>query len=204
MAPVSGSSTAKRLPADDRREQIVRAGQKLFAQRPYEEVSTGDIAAAAGTTRTNIHYHFSTKRDLFLEIIRRFSRIPDDLGRAVDPGTVEDRVNDVFHRWLDAIDRNRETFITMLHATSSRDPQVAGVLAESMGAWEIRLLRIVGMDPGNPTHRAMVRSFQAMISEATAAWIEHGTLDKSQVHTMLSRCLIAVGASASSGGTIAD
>jgi tryptophan synthase beta subunit len=84
----------------------------------------------------------------------------------------------------------------MVHASTSQDPQVSGVLRESMQAWETHLLAIVGMDAGDPAHRAMVRSFQSLISEATTSWLEGGTLDKGQVHAMLTSCLLALGDSA--------
>lgn len=196
VSPPSPSTRRTRLDADDRREQIVSAARTLFSAQPYESVSTSDIARAAGTTRTNILYHFSTKRDLFLEIIEHFSRIPDVVEPATSAESVEDRVASVFHRWLDAVDRNRQTFLTMLHAASSPDPQVSGVLTESMRAWERRLLVVVGMDPSDASHRSMVQSFQAMVAAATAAWLHEELLTKDDVHRMLTSCLIALGESA--------
>lgn len=193
MAMSSTAPRRTRLDADDRREQIVAAAQELFARSPYDAVSIGDIAAAAGTTRTNIHYYFTTKRDLFLEIVERFSRIPEEhISNPTGALQVEERVEVVFTRWLDVIDNNRATFMTLVNASSSSDPQVSGVLGDSMRAWERRLLRIVRMDAENPAHRAMIRSFQALITAATTEWLHDGTLKKQQVHGMLSGSLIAL------------
>ena len=186
-----------RLEADDRRDQIVAAAQKLFAQRPYEQVSTGEIAAAAGTTRTNVLYYFKTKRDLFLEIVDRFSRIPTDLGTPESHASVHDRVQALFERWLDGVERNRGTYITMVHASSSSDPKVSGALSDSMRTWEQNLLRVVALDIDQPSNHAMVRSFQALVADATMAWLESEELDKAQVLALLTNCLIAVGQSAS-------
>lgn len=189
----------RRLEADDRRELIVAAAQQLFAQRPYEQVSTGAIAAAAGTTRTNVLYYFKSKRDLFLEIVERFSRIPDELGTPETFAPVPDRVRALFERWLDGIERNRGTYITMVHASSSSDPKVSGALRDSMRTWEENLLRIVSLDLDEPSNHAMVRSFQALVADATMAWLESKELDKPQVLELLTNCLIAVGQSASGG-----
>lgn len=198
MTSGSATSSRTRLEADQRRTQIVAAAHGLFAERPYEEVSTGDIAAAAGTTRTNVHYHFRSKRDLFLEVIERFSRIPDDLEVPVREhgDSLDARIVWVLGRWLDAIERNQRMFMTMLRASSSSDPQVSGVLSESMQAWQEKLIVIVGMDPEDPAHRAMIRSFQTMVADATAAWLDTGALTKPEVHRLLSRCLVAVGSAA--------
>lgn len=192
------TASRTRLEADQRREQIIVAARRLFGERPYEAVSTGDIAAAAGTTRTNVHYHFRSKRDLFLEVIKRFSKLPDDLEVPVRQAgsSLDEQIARVLGRWLDAIERNHGMFMTMLRATSSSDPQVSGVLSESMRAWEHRLIVLLAMDPEDPAHRAMIRSFQAMISDATAAWLDTQTLTKPQVHALLCGCLRAVGEAA--------
>lgn len=199
VAPSQTGSASKRtrLDADDRREQIVAAAQTLFAQRPYEQVSTGEIAAAAGTTRTNVLYYFKSKRDLFLEIVERFSRIPDDIAASEAYEDVHDRVRAVFERWLDGVERNRGTYLTMVNASSSSDPKVSGALRESMRIWEQNLLRIVALDIDEPSNHAMVRSFQALVADATMAWLESKELDKAQVLALLTNCLIAVGRSAS-------
>jgi AcrR family transcriptional regulator len=193
MATSSDLRRRTRLDADDRREQILQAAQVLFATRPYESVSTGDIAAAAGTTRTNIHHHFGTKRDLFLEIVDRFSRLPLDLGSPTAGTSTTSVVSTVIGRWLDAVEQNAETFMTMLHASSSSDPQVSGVLVASMRAWESRLSVIVGFDPSDETHRAVIRSYQSMVSTATAEWLEARNLTKAQVHDVLTQTLVRLG-----------
>lgn len=189
--------TRQRLESDDRREQILAAAQRVFARDPYDAVSLNDIADSAGTTRTNIHYYFGTKRALFLEVVYRFSRIPTKLDVTENDGASrETRVRDVLGRWLDAVEQNREMFRTMLHASSSSDPQVSGVLTESMNAWEETLIAIVGLDLANPAHHAMVRSYQAMVGEATVQWLEHSSLSKGQVHRMIADALLALGRSA--------
>jgi AcrR family transcriptional regulator len=197
-APRSGvDETRQRLESDGREEQILSAAQRVFAQHPYDSVSLNEIADLAGTTRTNIYYYFRTKRNLFLEVVYRFSRIPSTLDLVEGDGaTRETHVRDVLGRWLDSVEQNREMFRTMLHASSSSDPQVSGVLTQSMAAWEEKLIAIVGMDLADPSHHAMVRSYQAMVTEASVQWLEGARLTKQQVHRMLSDGLLALGRSA--------
>ncbi len=68
-----------RLDADDRRERMIEAAQLIFADRAYDSVSTEELARAAGTTRTNLNYHFGNKRNLYLEVLRRFAALPSHL-----------------------------------------------------------------------------------------------------------------------------
>jgi AcrR family transcriptional regulator len=188
----AGTTRRARLDAGDRRQQILEAAQALFAERPYEEVSTADIAERAGTSRPNLHYHFRTKRVLYLAIVRQFALIPYEASAFRLDGPLPQRVSHLFGRWLDAVERNRTTYMAMLRASVLQDPEVSAVLRESMEAWEERLLRIIGADTGDAVNHAMVRAFQSMVSTATTSWLETGIPTKAQVQALLTNGLLAL------------
>ena len=73
----SGRPRARRLAPDERRAQILRAADEIFRSHPYDEVSLDSIADAAGITRGLISHHFGTKRELYVEVVRRLMRIPE-------------------------------------------------------------------------------------------------------------------------------
>jgi len=54
----------KRLPADKRRESILKAAERCLARRGYYSCTTADIAAEAGITEPILYQHFDGKRDL--------------------------------------------------------------------------------------------------------------------------------------------
>ena len=54
-----------RLSTDARREQLVALGIEIFSERPFDEVSIDDIAAAAGISKGLLYHYFPSKRDLF-------------------------------------------------------------------------------------------------------------------------------------------
>lgn len=190
-AVVSPQTRRIRLDADDRREQILAAAQRLFAERAYESVSTTDLAEAAGTTRTNLNYYFGTKRALYLEVLRRFGRLPalPTAGRAT--GRVE--VERLFDRWLDVVADNRETYVSMISTSAPRsDPDVERVLRVGMRAWEDRLLAVLDL-PDTATNRAHIRAFQGLVTCATDEWLRRGTLSREAVHRLLVSTLLAIG-----------
>lgn len=59
----------RRLRGAERRERIEAAALVTFAQRGYDATSVGDIATAAGVTRTVLYDHFPDKRALFLHVL---------------------------------------------------------------------------------------------------------------------------------------
>jgi AcrR family transcriptional regulator len=65
----------KRLSRDDSREQttqrLLDAAQKLIAKKGLEAASVENLAAAAGYTRGAFYSNFSSKDDLFIELLRR-------------------------------------------------------------------------------------------------------------------------------------
>ncbi len=60
-----------RLPAAERRTQLLDCAADLFAQSGYARSTTAELARAAGVTEPIIYRHFKSKRDLFVALIRR-------------------------------------------------------------------------------------------------------------------------------------
>src|SRR5918992_10076 len=60
----------------DRREDIVQASLKLFAEKGFHGTSMRDIARAADITEGLIYHYFTNKRDLFTAIIEEHSFLP--------------------------------------------------------------------------------------------------------------------------------
>jgi AcrR family transcriptional regulator len=54
------------------RERIKDIAGELYVRRGHDGFSFGDVAAAIGTTRANIHHHFGDKRRLMAELIEGF------------------------------------------------------------------------------------------------------------------------------------
>jgi len=56
------------------RERLLDVAERLFGQLGYEATSTRNIAAEAGLTLGTVHYHFASKRQLFIEAFMRRGR----------------------------------------------------------------------------------------------------------------------------------
>lgn len=64
-------STRRSPKGERKREAIIEAATRLFAQRGYERVRIADIAKEVGMTDAGVLYHFSTKAALFTTIVDR-------------------------------------------------------------------------------------------------------------------------------------
>ncbi|MNP17246.1 HTH-type transcriptional regulator RutR [compost metagenome] len=50
-------------------EKILLAAEQVFAEKGYRGTSMGDIAAKVELPRTNLHYYFSTKSELYQAVL---------------------------------------------------------------------------------------------------------------------------------------
>jgi AcrR family transcriptional regulator len=83
-----------------RREQLLDAALQVFVARGYSAGSLREVAAVAGVSLSNLMYHFQTKEDLLLSLLRR--RDTDSVGQRTGTG---DLVADVLAqaRWNQTI-----------------------------------------------------------------------------------------------------
>jgi AcrR family transcriptional regulator len=182
-----------RLQVDERRTQIISAARKLFAQRPYSDVSTTDLAEAAGVTRTNLHYHFGTKRQLFLEVVRTFTQLPP-LPEDRESDSLDDAVDDIVGRWLDTVWRTRDTYLSIFRAgIIGSDPELEEILESGREAWAERLAEVLPI-PGrtSPRSLALIRAYQAMAEDAVDEWLRRGRLSRPDVQLLLDEMLMAL------------
>ena len=68
-----------RLPADQRRQQLLDVARELFARAGFHATSMDDIAEAAGVTKPVLYQHFPSKRALYVELL------DDTGGQLLDP-----------------------------------------------------------------------------------------------------------------------
>ncbi|MES2186355.1 MAG: TetR/AcrR family transcriptional regulator [Pseudomonadota bacterium] len=71
------SSSTAALPektASKARDRMLDVAEELFAESGFGATSTRDIAAAANVTLGSVHYHFASKRQLFIEAFSRRAR----------------------------------------------------------------------------------------------------------------------------------
>ena len=67
------SASRARTDAADRRQLLIDAARKLFTQRPYDKVTTTEIAKNAGVAYGLIAHHFENKRGLYLAVMNEIA-----------------------------------------------------------------------------------------------------------------------------------
>jgi TetR/AcrR family transcriptional regulator len=81
-----------RLPASDRRLQLLETALDFFSRKGFSGTTTKEIAAAAGVTEAIIFRHFPTKQDLYNAVL--------------DHHHNAGAVNECIEQWKSCMDRN--------------------------------------------------------------------------------------------------
>src|ERR1041384_2531455 len=98
-----------RLPADQRRLQLLEVARARFADQGFHATSMDEIAEAAGVTKPVLYQHFPSKRALYSELL-------DDTGKqllqmlAESAGTTRGRaaVEAGFRAYFEFAAKNRQ------------------------------------------------------------------------------------------------
>lgn len=59
--------------AEERKEEILDAAEKLFGTKGFDNTSTGDILDAVGIARGTLYYHFKSKEEILDGVIERMT-----------------------------------------------------------------------------------------------------------------------------------
>jgi AcrR family transcriptional regulator len=136
----------------------VDAAGRVFAERPYEEVTMDAVAEAAGISRALLYRYFPGKLALFASVYQRAAdRLLDSI--RLDPGApLEDQIAAGLDAHFDYFLANRNAVLAA-NQTLAADPVVQGIINAELDALRDRITDAVALD-----HRARQRLSAVVIS----------------------------------------
>ena len=124
-----------RLPAAQRREQLLETAVTLCAERGYSGATTSQLAKAAGVTEPILYRHFSSKKNLFIAVIeatgqKTIEAWERQLSIAKDPGQ---RLKRLFVANPLNTDKGRGIYRVIMQAMMEiKDPDILAALQSHM------------------------------------------------------------------------
>ena len=106
MSVAAGKPKRSRLKAEARRERILEAATRVFAEQGYEAASFGAIAELAGISRPVVYDHFASKEELHLVLLERerdriLEHVQVELAGAEEPADRVARALDAFFAYVE-------------------------------------------------------------------------------------------------------
>lgn len=184
----------RRLEPDARRAQILSVAVRLFGERPYPDVSTTDVARAAGVARGLINHYFGTKKDLYLEVVRVMLTVPEVALARLPPAGLPVRVDAIVAWFLDVVSRHSTSWLAAITAGGlAGDADLDRVVAEAIDVAADSVLTAVGFDGGrSDALHAMARSYVGLATSTAREWLQRGVLTRAQVHKLLAATLLTM------------
>jgi AcrR family transcriptional regulator len=124
---------SKKLPADERRQALLEVAERLFATRPYDQISVQEIAAEAGVARGLIHHYFGGKDDVLAAVMRELT--PKSAPPPPDSSLpIDDRIEQRVDMLLAAIEQNQQAWLATLALGPNLPPGPVREAAEKLWA----------------------------------------------------------------------
>jgi len=181
-----------RLELDERRNQLVELGMRMFGAKSFEEIPIEDVAAAAGISKGLLYHYFASKREFYVEVIRASSHHlrkltePDPL---LPPGS---RLRAGIDAHLNYIQHHSGVYKTLYGGGSSVAAEVGQILEEHREVVMGWFLKHLGIKRPRPALRAALRAWVAMVEGASLDWIAHPDLERDALRELLVTGFVAL------------
>lgn len=165
-----------RLPAAERRAQLLRTAVGVFAEHGYHAASMNDVAEAAGVTKPVLYQHFSSKRELFVELLGEIgAELRDTIAKATaDAPGPRQQIEHGFRAYFSYVDAHTDSFRVLFGSGARRDPEFAS-FARSVEASIADAIAELIVVEGEPVaqRRMLAHSIVGMTEAASRYWLAH-------------------------------
>ncbi len=126
-------------------------------------------------------------------MVRRALNIPYDVATRLPEGSTEERAKAAVDWFMDMVSKQEKTWLAAITPEGiGRDLEVERILDDADRHAADRVLQAMGFthdDPRWEQFNAVIRAYGGMVKVAGREWLVRGTLDRAQVHTLLSHVL---------------
>lgn len=176
---------SRRLTVDERRQQLLELGVRLFSTHSYEDVSIDDIAREAEVSKGLLYHYFGGKRAFYIATVEmEAERLLETLQADSDlaPG---DRAREGLNRYLDFVEARSDAYIALMRGGLGRDDQAEAILDRARQALADRIVDVLGVQPPPSSHRVAARAWIGAVEAASLDWLAHRDLPREELVSIL-------------------
>ncbi|MGO9876256.1 MAG: TetR/AcrR family transcriptional regulator [Acidimicrobiia bacterium] len=153
-----------RLPADERRQQLLAVACDLFALSGFHDTSMDDIAEAAGVTKPVLYQHFPSKRALYVELLedtgrRLLARLAEATSRATSG---RERVEAGFRAYFQFAVGDRSSFRLLFGTSIRSDPEFARTVESILQAVADTISTLIDLPTSEDQRRVLAYALVGM------------------------------------------
>jgi len=165
-----------RLPAAERRQQLLDIALEEFSQHGYQGTAMNAIADAAGVTKPVLYQHFGSKRELFSELLREIGgRLRDQVGKATaEADGPRQQVEFGMRAYFSFVEENRAGFLILFAGETRRDAEFRAEAAKVEDDIADAIASLIVVDGLSEERRRLLAYGIVGLSETTSRhWLRH-------------------------------
>jgi AcrR family transcriptional regulator len=182
--PVRGPR--RRLHPDDRKRALMVAALRLFRERPYDQVSVDDIAAAADMSRPLLYHYYGGKLGVFVAALHQTA---DDLlaaMRAAAEQSPDTWLSAGVSAYLDHVHTNPTGFSALIgHGSSPAGGESETVIGQTRDAILGLVLEGLRLTAEPPLLRSVIKGWIGLVEVISRQWMETGQPERDQLERIL-------------------
>lgn len=158
-----------RLPAEQRRRQLLDVACEVFAGSGFHTTSMDEVAVAAGVTKPVLYQHFPSKRALFMELLEDVGlQLIGELTVATGAAASgRERVEQGFAAYFRFVTGNEPAFRVLFGASARNDPEFAEIVERVLDDSAQAISSLIEIQ-GTTEHRRVLAHALIGIAEATS------------------------------------
>ncbi|MFE9422852.1 TetR/AcrR family transcriptional regulator [Kitasatospora sp. NPDC006697] len=166
----------RRLPVQQRREQLISVALALFASRPPEEVSLDDVAEASGASRPLVYRYFAGgKQQLYEAALRSAAEELTERFRLSVQGTPTEQLGAVLDGYFSFVAEHDAGYGALLRGGSVVETKRTTAIVDEVRRTALRrTLRYMGVREAGPRLTLLVRSWISVVEAAALSWLDEG------------------------------
>ncbi len=177
MADTTDRPATTRLPAAERRRQLLEVALQVFADKGFYGTSMNEVAEAAGVTKPVLYQHFTSKEALYRELV-------DELGTRLERAIVEgvadadgprQQVEAGFHAYFRWATREGPAFRVLFAEHNRADPVLATAIEKVESAVADRVAGFIEVEGLSDDERQVLAYGVVGLAESTSRhWLGLG------------------------------
>jgi len=163
-----------RLPAAERRTQLIETAVSVFAEQGFHATSMNDVAEAAGVTKPVLYQHFASKRDLFVELLTEIgNQLRDTIAKATaDADGPREQIEKGFGAYFRYVGANTDAYRVLFGAGARRDPEFASLTRSVEASIASAIAELIVVDGQPAEDRELVaHTIVGMTEAASRYWL---------------------------------
>ena len=190
------TTTRSRQSPDERREQLLELGLRLFAGSSIDEISVDRLTEEAGISRGLLYHYFGNKHDFHEAVVRRAA---DDLIEQTAPpaeGEPLERLLVSMRAYVDYVVANYEGYLSLVKGAASGNETLREIYDDALAVLTDRVFTEDALHEileDTPATRLVVRGWASMSEALVLKWAKDPAgVSRQQLDDLLANSLPAL------------